>query len=78
VPKGYSSMDFAARLISSAAVVVTPGSGFGSWGEGYIRFALTVGEEGINKALGRLEKLELLGLRSRNPVGRSRRCRKES
>jgi LL-diaminopimelate aminotransferase len=78
VPKGYSSMDFASRLINSAAVVVTPGSGFGSWGEGYIRFALTVCEEGIHKALGRLEKLELLGLKSRNPVGRARRCRKES
>lgn len=78
VPKGYSSMDFATRLMSSAGIVVTPGGGFGSWGEGFVRFALTIGENAIHKALGRLEKLELLGMKSRNPARRARRCRRES
>ena len=54
-PKG-GSMAFAARLLS-AGVVVTPGIGFGEYGEGYVRFALTQPEERINEALKRMEDL---------------------
>ncbi len=59
LPRGTDSMKFASRLISGAGIVVTPGSGFGTYGEGYVRFALTVPEEDILKALGRLEQREL-------------------
>ncbi len=78
VPKGWTSMDFATRLITQAGVVVTPGSGFGSAGEGFIRFALTIPAERIVKALGRLEQLELHGLRGRTAMRRSRKCGKDS
>jgi LL-diaminopimelate aminotransferase len=59
LPRGTSSMHFASRLISTAGIVVTPGSGFGTNGESYVRFALTVPEDRILKALGRLEQKEI-------------------
>ncbi|MFA5115154.1 MAG: LL-diaminopimelate aminotransferase [Candidatus Omnitrophota bacterium] len=56
--KGSScSMDFASFLLDKADIVVTPGVGFGSYGEGYIRMALTVDEERIRQALTRLRKI---------------------
>ena len=59
LPKGTQSMRFARKLIAHTGIVVTPGSGFGTYGEGYIRFALTIPEESIHKAIGRLEQKEL-------------------
>lgn len=52
-------MAFAGKLVNRAGIMVTPGSGFGSWGEGFIRFALTVPEARIHQAVGRLEEMEL-------------------
>jgi LL-diaminopimelate aminotransferase len=62
LPRKTDSMAFARRLISRTGIVVTPGSGFGTYGEGYVRFALTIPEERIHKALGRLEGKEMASL----------------
>ena len=78
VPKGWTSIDFASWLITASGIVVTPGSGFGTWGEGYVRFSLTLPEERIHKALGRLEQLEFHSLRGRTAMRRSRKCQEES
>jgi len=51
------SMAFAARLLDEAAIVATPGVGFGPHGEGYVRFALTRPVERIEEALARMEAL---------------------
>ncbi len=51
------SMAFAARLLDEAAIVATPGVGFGPHGEGYVRFALTRPVERIREALSRMEAL---------------------
>ncbi|QJA06510.1 LL-diaminopimelate aminotransferase [Thermosulfurimonas marina] len=59
VPEGYTSAEFCARLIEEAGIVVTPGNGFGSPGEGYFRIALTVGKERLEEALTRLASLNL-------------------
>lgn len=59
LPRGADSMSFAGKLVNRAGIMVTPGSGFGSWGEGYVRFALTVPEARIHQAVGRLEEMEL-------------------
>jgi len=59
LPRGTQSMRFARKLIAQTGIVVTPGSGFGTYGEGYIRFALTIPEESIHQAIGRLEQKEL-------------------
>ena len=58
-PKGMSSADFAALCLNQCGVVGTPGNGFGAPGEGFVRFALTVGRERLKEALDRLGKLEI-------------------
>jgi LL-diaminopimelate aminotransferase len=47
-------MTFATRLLDEAGIVVTPGIGFGSGGDGYVRFALTRPSERIREALARM------------------------
>ncbi|MBC7334348.1 MAG: LL-diaminopimelate aminotransferase, partial [Actinobacteria bacterium] len=39
---GFTSKSFAKMLLDKANVVVTPGSAFGQYGEGYIRISLTI------------------------------------
>jgi LL-diaminopimelate aminotransferase len=58
VPNGYTSASFAAKLIDEAAVVVTPGSGYGKYGEGYIRMSLTLSDADLEKGVDRLAKLK--------------------
>lgn len=54
VPPGYSSEEWTARLIDEAGVVVTPGSAFGSGGEGYFRVSLVVDTAVLDRAFERL------------------------
>ena len=42
VPEGYTSADFAKLLLQEAGVLVIPGNGYGTYGEGYVRMSLTV------------------------------------
>jgi LL-diaminopimelate aminotransferase len=51
LPRPYtSSIDFAKHLLQKK-VVATPGLGFGKWGEGYIRFAMTVDKKLLKKVI---------------------------
>jgi len=52
-------MAFSAKLLNEAGIVATPGIGFGSGGEGYVRFALTRPVARINEALERMRRLDL-------------------
>jgi LL-diaminopimelate aminotransferase len=54
VPDGYSSIEFATRWLDDIAVVVVPGIGYGSSGEGYIRISLTVPDARLDEALSRI------------------------
>ena len=54
VTKKIDSIKFAKTLLEKANIVVTPGVGFGKYGEGFIRMALTVSRERIKEALTRL------------------------
>jgi LL-diaminopimelate aminotransferase len=56
-PTGLSSAQFTALLLEQAGIVTTPGNGFGTPGEGYVRLALTVPAARIEEALARLAKL---------------------
>lgn len=56
-PTGYSSAQAALHLLEKAGVVCTPGTGFGQFGEGYIRMALTVDKERIKEGLERIRKI---------------------
>ncbi|OBW63291.1 MAG: LL-diaminopimelate aminotransferase [Dehalococcoides mccartyi] len=54
VPEGYTSASFATELLDKTGVVVTPGTGYGTAGEGYIRLSLTVPDEQIEKGIAKL------------------------
>jgi LL-diaminopimelate aminotransferase len=58
VPDGYTSSAFSTLLLTKTGIIVTPGNGFGQWGEGYIRFSLTAGDEKIKEAGRRLKELK--------------------
>lgn len=51
--------DFSRMLLEKAGIVATPGNGFGEYGEGYVRFALTQPVERINEAVERMRKLDI-------------------
>ena len=52
-----TSMEFASLLVKEAGVVTAPGTGFGEYGEGYVRFALVENEDKIKIAIDRIKKL---------------------
>ncbi len=54
VPSGYTSKDFAAKMLEEAGVVVTPGNGFGEYGEGFARVSMTFDTDRIAEAAKRL------------------------
>jgi LL-diaminopimelate aminotransferase len=59
VPEGYTSVSFTERVLKETGVVITPGSGFGKAGEGYVRFSLTVPSERLREAADRIKSLRL-------------------
>ncbi len=59
IPNAYTSAQFATHLMEKSGIVATPGIGFGDSGEGYIRFALTVGEDRLREAANRLKELKI-------------------
>ncbi len=46
-----NSLDFSLFLLTEAKVAVSPGIGFGEYGEGYVRFALVENEHRIKQAI---------------------------
>ncbi len=57
IPKGRSSNEITDELLYKYDIFITPGTVFGSMGEGYIRFSLCVKEEQIQKVLTRISKV---------------------
>jgi alanine-synthesizing transaminase len=55
--RSLGSLEFAKLLIQEARVAVSPGIGFGEYGEGYVRFALVENEQRIKQALRGLKQL---------------------
>jgi alanine-synthesizing transaminase len=55
--RAIGSLEFAKLLIQEARVAVSPGIGFGEYGEGYVRFALVENEQRIRQALRGLKHL---------------------
>jgi alanine-synthesizing transaminase len=49
--KGLGSLEFSKRLLTEAKVAVSPGVGFGEYGDGHVRFALIENEERTRQAL---------------------------
>lgn len=55
-PGGMSSWEFFDELLQKVNIVGTPGSGFGSSGEGYFRISAFNSRENIEKAMKRIKK----------------------
>lgn len=56
VPADKDSAGFVEDVFAETAVVITPGSGYGSNGEGYFRISLTVPDQQLEEALKRISK----------------------
>ncbi len=56
VPKGMTSLEFTNRLFDKTAVVVAAGTAYGQYGEGFVRFSLTVPDDRLQEAMQRIEK----------------------
>jgi LL-diaminopimelate aminotransferase len=54
IPEGYTSADFSERLLEERDIFVSPGAGYGRYGEGYIRLSLTLSDDDLDKAVERL------------------------
>jgi LL-diaminopimelate aminotransferase len=54
IPGGATSVQFAMDLLDRTGVAVTPGTNFGSRGEGYVRISLTVPDAQLDEAVARL------------------------
>ena len=54
-PKGFTSEEFATVMLEKAHIVVPPGNGYGKFGEGFFRIALTKPKDVLQKALSRME-----------------------
>ena len=58
-PRGYTSAEFATKVLEETGVVITPGTGFGPSGEGYVRLSLTVNGDRLAEAVTRIERMSL-------------------
>lgn len=56
-PRGLSSWDFFELLLHQANVVVTPGVGFGKYGEGYVRLTAFADKKNTQEAAKRIKQL---------------------
>ncbi len=54
IPNGFTSEEFADRLLYDLDVFMAPGTVFGSNGEGYIRLSLCLSEEKLSQILNRV------------------------
>lgn len=59
VPRGVSAKDYASKILAETGIVITPGNGFGVYGEGYIRVSITVAKERLIEAVERLKAVQL-------------------
>ena len=55
VPKGYTSTSFCELVLEKTGVVITPGNGYGEYGEGYFRISLTINTDRLREAFRRIQ-----------------------
>ena len=55
--KHLSSLEFSKMLIEKADIAVSPGDGFGEYGEGYVRLSMVENEQRIRQAARNLKRL---------------------
>jgi LL-diaminopimelate aminotransferase len=55
VPDGFTSVEFAGRMIDDIGVVMTQGVGYGRQGEGFVRLSLTIPDAQLDEAIRRMK-----------------------
>jgi LL-diaminopimelate aminotransferase len=57
IPKSFkTSLEFISTLLDKCGIIVPPGNGYGAYGEGYFRIALTVPDDRMREAIDRMDK----------------------
>lgn len=56
VPGGFDSLSFVNHLMQTTGVAVSPGTGFGEPGEGYVRISLVDQDSRLTEAIARMKK----------------------
>jgi LL-diaminopimelate aminotransferase len=56
VPGGDSSIEWCSKLLDETGLVVSPGAGYGEYGEGFFRVSLSTPDAQIDKALDKLRE----------------------
>jgi alanine-synthesizing transaminase len=64
--RAAGSLEFSKQLLAHAKVAVSPGLGFGEYGEGYVRIALVENEHRIRQAARNVKRF--LTMRTNQPV----------
>ena len=59
VPEGFTSESFSETVLEQCDVLVSPGTGYGENGAGYVRLSLTLSDKDIQTALERMSKLNI-------------------
>ncbi len=54
--KSLGSLEFSKQLLTEAKVAVSPGVGFGDYGEGYVRFSLIENEHRTRQAIRNIKR----------------------
>jgi LL-diaminopimelate aminotransferase len=54
VPEGHTSASFCELVLEESGVVVSPGGAYGPNGEGFFRISLTIEDDRLAEAVGRL------------------------
>ncbi len=55
VPEGYTSAEFATKILDEANVIVASGTAYGPSGEGYVRISLTTPDDRLEEAIERIK-----------------------
>ena len=55
--RALGSLEFSKRLLEEAQVAVSPGVGFGEYGDDYVRFSLNENEQRTRQALRSIKKM---------------------
>jgi LL-diaminopimelate aminotransferase len=56
VPDGYTSAEFATKVLDEANVIVAAGTAYGPSGEGFVRISLTTPDDRLEEAIRRIEQ----------------------
>jgi len=58
-PNNMNAIDFSNYVLEKTGIIVTPGIGYGKYGEGYVRIALTVDVPRLKEAINRLKDAKI-------------------